>query len=253
MPGDRMNRLAAFFALVVAACVVPAHANEAVIRKAIEPKLGGAKIEAVTPSPIAGLFEVQYRSAEGIQVVYVDATGNYVIQGNIFDFRAGRDLTDEKLRKLNAIRFDQLPLDLAVKIQRGNGKRVMAMFSDPYCPYCKQFEQTLQQVEDITVYVYMFPVIRPQNADHSKAVWCSPDRQKAWLELALEHKRPAAPPTCDNPVDKVLELGRSLRINSTPTLILANGERVSGGMKAADLRDQLDKAGAAASARGKAK
>jgi thiol:disulfide interchange protein DsbC len=164
----------------------------------------------------------------------------------MFDLRAGRDLTDEKLRKLNAVRFDQLPLDLAVKIQRGNGKRVVAMFSDPYCPYCQQFEKTLQQIDDITVYVFMYPVIRPQNAEHSKAVWCSPDRQKAWLELAIQHKRPAAPATCDNPVDKVLEVGRSLRVTSTPTLFLVNGERFAGGLKAADLRDLLDKAASGA-------
>src|SRR5258708_7232407 len=88
---------------------------------------------------------------------------------------AGLNLT-ERLRKLNAIRFESLPLDQAVKIQRGDGKRVLAMFSDPYCPACRQFEQTLQQLNDVTIYVFMFPVIRPEFADHSKAVWCSSDR-----------------------------------------------------------------------------
>lgn len=227
--------------LGLAAACGAAHANEAAIRKALEPKMGGVRIEAVAPSPIPGLFEVQYRTADGTQVVYVDATGTYVIQGSIVDFRAGRDLTEERLRKLNAVKFEQLPFDLAVKVQRGNGKRQLAMFSDPYCPYCQQFEKTLQQIDDVTVYVFMYPVIRPQNADHSKAVWCSPDRAKAWLDLALEHKRPAAPASCDNPVDKVLQLGRTLRINSTPTVILPNGERVSGGLKVAEMRELLDK------------
>jgi thiol:disulfide interchange protein DsbC len=241
-----MNRIAAIFLLGLLACTTSARANEAAIRKALEPKLGGAKIHAVTPSPIPGVFEVQYRSADGVQVFYTDATGTYVIQGSMFEFKGAdtRDLTEEKLRKLNSIRFDQLPLDLAVKIQRGNGKRVLAMFSDPYCPYCLQFEKTLQQIDDVTIYVFMFPVIRPQNADHSKAVWCSPDRAKAWVDLALDGKRPAAAATCDNPVDKVLELGRSLRVSSTPTVILSNGERFSGALKPADLRQALDKAAA---------
>jgi thiol:disulfide interchange protein DsbC len=123
------------------------------------------------------------------------------------------------------------------------------MFSDPYCPYCQQFEKTLQQIDDVTVYVFMYPIIRPQNADHSKAVWCSPDRAKAWLDLALQSKRPAAAATCDNPVEKVLELGRALRVNSTPTLIFANGERVAGGLPAPDLRDLLDKVAAAPAAK----
>jgi thiol:disulfide interchange protein DsbC len=151
-----------------------------------------------------------------------------------------RDLTEERTRKLNAIKFESLPLEQAVKVQRGDGRRVLAMFSDPYCPYCVQFERTLQQVNDITVYVFMYPVIRPQNAEHSKAVWCAPDRAKAWLELAIHHRPPALPASCDNPVEKNLRLGQSLGVNSTPTLILANGERVSAGLSAKDLAEVLD-------------
>ena len=231
--------------LGLAAFLSSAHADDAAIRKALEPKLGGVRIDAILATPIPGLFEIQFRTPEGVQVIYSDSTGNYAIQGNMYDFRTDRNLTEDKLRKLNVVKFESLPLDLAVKIQRGNGKRVLAMFSDPYCPYCQQFEKTLQQIDDVTIYVFMYPIIRPQNADHSKSVWCSQDRAKAWLDLALQSKRPAAPATCDNPVDKVLELGRSLRINSTPTLILANGERIAGGLPAADMRDLLDQASTA--------
>jgi thiol:disulfide interchange protein DsbC len=240
-----MFRLAGTAMLGLAAFLSSAHADDAAIRKALEPKLGGVRIDAILATPIPGLFEIQFRTPEGVQVIYSDSTGNYAIQGNMYDFRTDRNLTEDKLRKLNVVKFESLPLDLAVKIQRGNGKRVLAMFSDPYCPYCQQFEKTLQQIDDVTIYVFMYPIIRPQNADHSKSVWCSQDRAKAWLDLALQSKRPAAPATCDNPVDKVLELGRSLRINSTPTLILANGERIAGGLPAADMRDLLDQASTA--------
>jgi protein-disulfide isomerase len=37
-------------------------------------------------------------------------------------------------------------------------------------------------------------------------------------------------------------LGRKLGVNSTPTLFLANGERLTGGLAAADLRDVMDEA-----------
>jgi len=220
-----------------------ASADEATIRRTLEPRLG-VKIEGVQPAPVPGLFEVRFRTPEGVQVVYVDATGNYVIQGKIFDLRAERDLTEERLRKLNAIKFDSLPLDLAVKVQRGNGKRVVAMFSDPYCPACRQFERSLAQIDNMTVYVFMYPVIRPENADHSRMVWCAPDRAKAWLDLAAapKPKLPDARASCGDPVDKVLKLGRSLGVNSTPTLILANGERVAGGLSASDLQNLLDQA-----------
>ncbi|HKX39106.1 MAG TPA: DsbC family protein, partial [Burkholderiales bacterium] len=146
------------------------------------------------------------------------------------------------LRKLNAVKFESLPLDLAVKVQRGSGKRVLAMFSDPYCPACRQFERTLAQVDDITIYVFMYPVIRPENIDHSRAVWCSPDRAKAWLELAAapRAKVPEAPASCTNPVDKVLEVGQKLGVNSTPTLFFSNGERLAGGLRLDDLKEMLD-------------
>ena len=233
-----------FFGLLFAA---PVLANEAQIRKVLEPKLGGAKIEGIQPAPIPGLWEVRFRSERGMRVLYTDATASYVIDGNIHDLRTNRDLTEERLRKLNAVKFESLPLDLAVKVQRGNGKRVLAMFSDPYCPACRTFEKSLAQIDDVTIYVFMYPVIQPKNADHSRAVWCSPDRAKAWLELAAgpRPKVPEAAPSCPNPVDKLIDVGHKLGVNSTPTLFLANGERLSGGLATDDLKDLLDRAATA--------
>lgn len=235
-----MLRFFAFFLLSMAA--LPAAASEAQIRKALEGKLEGVRIEGIVPAPLAGLWEVRYRTSRGVRVLYTDAAGKFVINGNIHELKTERDLTAERLEQLNAIRFASLPLDQAVKIQRGNGKRVLAMFSDPYCPACKQFEQTLQQVDDVTVYVFMYPVIRPELAQHSEAVWCSPDRAKAWLDLALRGQPPAgAAPACETPIDKNVELGQGLGVNSTPTLVFRNDRRVAGGLKLSDLRQLLDK------------
>ena len=238
-----MGKIIVLAGLLLAAS---AYANEAQIRKTLEPKLGGAKIEGVQPAPVAGLWEVRLRTDRGLRILYTDATAAYVIDGSIHDIRTNRDLTEERLRKLNAIKFETLPLDLAVKVQRGNGKRVLAMFSDPYCPACRQFERTLAQVDDITIYVFMYPVIRPENIDHSRAVWCSPDRAKAWLELAAapRAKVPEAPASCANPVDKVLEVGQKLGVNSTPTLFFSNGERLAGGLRLDDLKEMLDQVAA---------
>jgi len=232
------------FALALCLAVLPAAANEAKIRKVLEEKLEGVRIEGIAPAPIPGLWEVRYRTSRGVQLLYTDAAATHVIQGNIHELSTERDLTAERLRRLNAIRFDSLPFENAVKIRRGNGKRVLAMFSDPYCPACKQFEQTLQQIDNITVYVFMYPVIRPELAEHSKAVWCSPDRGKAWLDLALRGQRPASGLACETPVEKNLELGQGLGVNSTPTLIFASGERVAGGVRSADLQQLLDRSAA---------
>jgi len=234
--------------LAAALLALPALADEAKIRKALEARFPTMKVDAVAATPVGGIFEVQLQTREGPRIVYSDADGTYIFTGSLIDSKNDRDLTQQRMVKLTAIDFGKLPFDLAVKVQRGNGRRVMAMFTDPYCPYCRKFEQTLMQMDDITVYVFMYPVIRPAAADHSRAVWCSKDRAKAWLELAAAEKPkvPAAPSTCANPVDKVLELGRSLRVNSTPTLFFANGEKVQGGIQLADLRDKLDESAKAA-------
>jgi thiol:disulfide interchange protein DsbC len=229
------------FLLVLALLALPAAANEAAIRQVMKTKFPDVRVDGVQPAPLPGLFEVRFQSPDGPQILYTDAQANFFVDGSIIDSRSGRNLTKERLQKLTAIEFGALPLDLALKVQRGNGRRVLAMFTDPYCPYCRRFEQSLLQIDDITVYVFMFPVIRPELADHSRAVWCAPDRVKAWLDLAATEapKVPAGGASCANPVDKVLEFGRSLRINSTPTVFFANGERGSG-MPLPALRVKLD-------------
>jgi len=244
-----MKKLLAVFALLAAAG--GAIADEAKIRRVVEAKLGGVRVEGVQPAPLPGFFEVRFTSREGPQIVYTDAEATHIFVGELIDARNNRNLTEERLRKLSAISFDKLPLELSVKVQRGSGKRVLAIFSDPYCPACRQFEQTLAQIEDITIYYFMYPVIRPELADHSRAVWCSPDRGKAWLELAARPKPrvPAADPSCDGPVERVVDLGRTLGVSSTPTLFFANGERMRGGLPAPQLRTMLDESGRAARAK----
>src|SRR5262249_2262167 len=158
---------------------LPALADEADIRRAIEAKLG-VKVDSIQPTPLPGIYEVAFKTRDGPQIVYSDDKGGYLMTGSLIETKSGRDLPEDKLTRLSAIDFEPLPLDLAVKVQRGNGKRVLAMFTDPYCPYCRRLEQTLLQIDDLTVYVFMYPVIRPDAADHSRAVWCSKDRAKAW-------------------------------------------------------------------------
>jgi thiol:disulfide interchange protein DsbC len=44
----------------------------------------------------------------------------------------------ERLQKLTAIRFSDLPIDLAVKRERGDSKQILATFEDPNCGYRKK-------------------------------------------------------------------------------------------------------------------
>jgi len=230
------------FLVAVLLCALPALADEAAIRQAIEAKLGGAKVEGVQATPMPGIYEVRFRGSDGMQIVYTNADATHIIVGRLLDAKTDRDLTEERLRKFSAINMETLPYDLAVKVQRGNGKRSLVIFSDPYCPACKQFEKVLATVDDITIHYFMYPVIRPELAEHSRAVWCAPDRSKAWLDLALRGKPIASAVKCDAPIDKVLDLGGKLGVRSTPTLFLATGERLRGGVSAAQLKVLLDEA-----------
>jgi thiol:disulfide interchange protein DsbC len=235
-----------FFCLAALLFALPAMGGEAEIRQVFKAKYPNLRVDGVQQAAVPGLFEVRVQTQEGPQLLYTDGAANFIVDGSIIDVRSGRNLTQERLQKLSSIEFSALPLDLALKVQRGNGKRVLAMFTDPYCPYCRRLEQSLLQIDDITVYVFMYPVIRPDFADHSRAVWCAPDRVKAWLELAAADKPkvPQGGAGCANPVDKVLELGQSLRVRGTPTLFFANGERAGGGMPAGQLRTKLDEVAA---------
>ena len=228
--------------VAVLLCAFPALADEAAIRQAIEAKLGGAKVEGVQATPMPGIYEVRFRGSDGMQIVYTNADATHIIVGRLLDAKTDRDLTEERLRKFSAISMETLPYDLAVKVQRGNGKRSLVIFSEPYCPACKQFEKVLATVDDITIHYFMYPVIRPELAEHSRAVWCAPDRSKAWLDLALRGKPVASAVKCDAPIDKVLDLGGKLGVRSTPTLFLATGERLRGGVSAAQLKALLDEA-----------
>lgn len=236
-----IKRLAHLAVLLAAFSIaLPGVADETTIRRIVESKLGGARIDGIQAAQMPGLWEVRFSTPEGPRIVYTDAEANYILSGSLYDTRADRNITEERLQKLSAIKFEDLPLDLAVTVKRGSGRRVLAMFSDPYCPACQQFEKQLVQVDDVTVHVFMYPVIRPELSDQSRSVWCSKDRAQAWLDLALRQKPPVMNTNCANPVDKVLALGRRLGVNSTPTLFLANGERLRGGLPAARLAAALD-------------
>ena len=230
--------------LALACAVTAAHANEEAIRKAVAEMLGSqVKVEGVTKTGILGLYEVRLTTEEGVRIVYTDEAANYFFVGNIIDNTTQTDLTEARMRKLNAIRFADLPLAQAFKIVRGKGTRQLAYFSDPRCPYCKRFDQELTKVDDVTVHVFMLPIIAPDSAAISKAVWCAPDRSKAWLDLMLREVAPPAPKAnCETPLEKNLALSKKFRINGTPTLVFADGQRVAGMIPAGRLSKMLDEA-----------
>jgi thiol:disulfide interchange protein DsbC len=210
-----------------------AHANEAAVRKSVEAWLGG-KVEGVRKTNLLGLYEVQV----GKEIYYTDEKVSLLIDGNIIDTKTRTNLTQERLNKLFAIRFADLPLELAVKTVKGDGKRVFATFEDPNCGYCKKLAKEMAGMNNVTIYTFLYPVLSQDSINKSRAVWCAPDRAKAWHDLMVNNVPPAAG-TCDAPLDKVAALAQKHNIHGTPTIFLSNGERIPGAVPVAQLEQKL--------------
>lgn len=237
-----MNRTLPACLLALAAGA--AGADEAAVRRLMQEKVGAAALESVQKAPFGDLYEVVLRGPDGSRIVYVDGTASVIIAGEVIDAKSGRNLTEERKRKLNAIAWSSLPFDSAITTVRGSGRRKIAIFSDPNCPYCKKFEKDLATLDELTVHIFVYPVIRPESVTLVKSVWCSRERAKAWNDLMLRDIAPTAKPDCPNPVDKLLALGRRVGANSTPTWFLETGERFSGALPLDDVRKLLDQAAA---------
>lgn len=232
-----LNRTAALAATLAAALLAaPVQAQEASIRKNLAERVPQLqKIDEVRKSEMPGLYEVRI----GTDLLYSDAEGNFLINGQLIDTRSKRNLTEERMEKLMAIDFSALPLKDAFTIVHGDGKRKLAVFEDPNCSYCKRFERDLQQVDNVTVYLFLYPILGPSSTEKSKNVWCAKDKAKAWQDLMLREQPPAAASCDTSALNRNLEFGRKHRISGTPTLIFADGTRVPGAVSAAQVEKML--------------
>lgn len=220
-----------------------AFAHEAAVRRMVQDKLrGGGQLESVRKAPFGELYEVVVRSPDGPVIYYVDTEASVIIAGQVIDAKSGRNLTEERQRKLTAVKWETLPFQWAITSVRGSGRRKIAILSDPNCPYCKRFEEDLAKLDDITVHILPWGVVKPESVRQVKAVWCSKDRVRAWNDLMLRRIEPQAGTDCDNPIDEIIEFGRSLGANATPTWFVETGERYSGAMPLEQVRGLLDRA-----------
>ena len=176
-----------------------------------------------------GLFEIRVNDSD---IFYTDAEGNFLIQGNLIDTRAKRNLTEERVEKLSSIDFNTLPIKDAFTIVRGNGKRKMAVFEDPNCGYCKRFERDMQKVTDVTVYMFLYPILSADSTDKSKSIWCAKDKAKVWQDLMVRDQ-PVPKASCDTAaLERNIEFGKKHKVTGTPTLFFADGSRVPGAVNA---------------------
>ena len=234
-----MKSFLAKMALIVATTSLTlsaAMAQEASIRKNLSERLPNLpKIDEVSKTPMNGLFEIRM----GNEVMYSDAGGNFLVQGALIDVKQKRNLTEERMDKLSAIPFDQLPMKTAFTQVRGNGKRKLAVFADPNCGYCKRFEKDLQKLDNVTIHHFLYPILGEDSVTKAKNIWCAKDKAKTWNDWMING---TTPPTanCDaSAVDSVVAFGQKNRINGTPLILFANGTRVPGAVPIAQVEKML--------------
>ncbi|MCE1172862.1 MAG: DsbC family protein, partial [Azovibrio sp.] len=177
--------LAASFAL-------PVLAQEASVKKAVESKLG-VSVTSVSKSGYLGLYEVYFDG----QIIYTDEKVSAIVAGNLIDTKTMTSVTEERMKKLNAIKFSDLPLNQAIKQVKGNGKRVLATFEDPNCGYCKRLAKDLSKLDNVTIYTFLYPILSEDSIKKSRQIWCAADKAKAWNDWMVDGKAPTGKDDCD--------------------------------------------------------
>lgn len=234
----KLSRLPAraLLATALLAIGLGASAQEATIRKNLAERLPNLpRIDEVSKTPMPGLYEVRFNQSE---ILYTDAEGNYVLQGALIDTRSRSNLTEDRQDRLSSVSFGDLPLKDGFTIVRGNGKRRLVIFEDPNCGYCKRFERDLQKIDNVTVYMFLYPILGPDSTAKSRSLWCAKDKAKAWQDWMVRDVVVKNDASCNTDVlARNVEFGRKNKINGTPTLFFADGSRVPGAIGA----DQIEK------------
>ncbi|MES2366306.1 MAG: DsbC family protein [Pseudomonadota bacterium] len=236
-----LKRILLSTVLLTSVLACTANADEATIKKTLLEKFPGAAIASIAKTSYSGLYEVLIDG----QIVYVDDNAKYLFVGSVVDIKTRQNLTNERLEKLNAVKFDSLPFADAIKTVKGDGTRKLAIFSDPDCPYCRKLEQELTKVNNVTIYTFLYPIVslHPEANANAKAIWCAPDRNKAWDDAMLRGVMPKNNGSCKNPVESNIALGNKYRVTGTPTIIFENGQRVPGMVPADKLNELLNTVG----------
>lgn len=208
------------------------------VQRLFAERFGNPPINGVRLTPY-GLYEIQL----GADLVYTDENVNFVLDGTLIDAKSRRDITRERQDALAQMPFEQLPFELAFKQVRGDGSRKVAVFEDPNCGYCKQLRKSMEGIDNVTIYTFLYPILSPDSTQKARNIWCSADRVVAWDNWMLRDKQPNdAKADCSVPIDQMMALGQKLMVRGTPGLFFADGSRVGGAIPKDEIEKRLQQA-----------
>ena len=194
------------------------------------------KIDEIKVTPLPGIYEVRH---SGSELFYSSGDGSYIIQGALIDTKNKKNLTQDRIAVLTAIDFKALPFKDSFKIVKGNGKRKIAVFEDPNCGYCKQFEKQIEELKDVTIYLFLFPILGPDSVAKSNAIWCAKDQKKAWQDWMIKGIKPDEAKCAETPIGRNVSFGKQNKLNGTPTIIFEDGTKVPGVMSVPQIEEKF--------------
>lgn len=226
-------------ALSLLGLTLPAvNADEAVIRQAMTKSMPSVKIDSVKPSEVKGLYEVMV----GTNIFYVSEDGKYLLQGRLVDMADHKDLTEEKLSGARKQAIEKIGQENMIVFKPKIGKYTVSVFTDIDCGYCRKLHSELDQylAQGITIQYLFFPRAGKGSESYNKAVsvWCAKDRNAALTDAKKGNTPPAK--TCDNPVDKHMQLGADFDVKGTPMIVSERGNIYPGYLPAKQLFEALE-------------
>lgn len=217
-------------AVLIGLCSAVSMADVATVSKNIKQQHPQLKLDNIQATEMKGIYSA---SMDG-QVVYLNDDAQHILAGSMIRLKDQHNLTKDLLIQQNSVDWKKLPLQDAIKSVRGTGKRQIAIFSDPNCPYCKQFEVELKKLDNITIYTFILP-LKAQSVAPSKQVYCEKNPALAWENLITKAQLPTSQTSCANPVERNMALAHRLGVNGTPAIIFSNGFKVMGAYPAAQI------------------
>jgi thiol:disulfide interchange protein DsbC len=213
-------------------------ANEKSLQKLIEQQYPDIKIQSIKKTNFNDLYEVYL----GNQIIYTDQSFKFlIIEGQLVDPKSKKNITAERLADLQKIAFENLPLDLAIKIKKGIPQKKVAVFSDIDCPFCRKLEkEVLMKLDNVEIYTFIFPLaIHPEAEQKSLKIWCSDDPAANWVNFMKTADLPDNNGDCASPIDEIQNFAKKYGIQSTPTIIFEDGKRVSGAIPKDEFKSLL--------------
>ncbi|NIR58482.1 MAG: DsbC family protein [Gammaproteobacteria bacterium] len=199
----------------------------------------GAPPDAVTESPVPGLWEVRF----GAHVFYFTADGGYMMRGELVDLETGRNLTEATIAAVRAAAIDRAGEDQMIIFgPEGEPKHTVSVFTDVDCPYCRRLHREIDQytARGIEVRYLLYPRAGPDSETFRKAVsvWCAEGRRAALTRAKQGEAIPER--DCENPVTDIFRLGQRLGVSGTPFIVTEDGRGVPGYVPAQRLLEILE-------------